>query len=134
MNILFVCKHNRFRSKVAEAYFNKVNKNKKIVADSAGLFPGRPISENLKRIAKSMGLKLEGRPKPITTDLLRRQNVIIIVADNVPRSIFTNKKPEKIVWKINDTTEDNHGEIRKIISQIMDRIDHLNLTKVNKRD
>ena len=27
-NILFVCKYNRFRSKVAEAYFNSLNKNK----------------------------------------------------------------------------------------------------------
>jgi len=37
MKILFVCKHNRFRSKVAEAFFNKLKKNKKIKAESAGL-------------------------------------------------------------------------------------------------
>jgi len=27
MKIPFICKYNRFRSKIAEAYFNKINKN-----------------------------------------------------------------------------------------------------------
>ncbi len=30
MNIIFVCKYNRFRSRVAEAYFKKINKDKNI--------------------------------------------------------------------------------------------------------
>jgi protein-tyrosine-phosphatase len=34
MNILFACKHNRLRSKVAEALFRKYNKNKKIKVKS----------------------------------------------------------------------------------------------------
>ena len=36
MKILFVCKYNRFRSKVAEAMFNFYNSNKKNEAKSAG--------------------------------------------------------------------------------------------------
>ena len=36
-NILFVCKHNVFRSKIAEAYFKKVNQNREINAKSAGI-------------------------------------------------------------------------------------------------
>ena len=35
--ILFVCKHNVFRSRTAEVLFNKYNKNKKYSANSAGL-------------------------------------------------------------------------------------------------
>ena len=45
MNILFVCRYNRFRSRTAEAYFKKINKNKKIKVKSAGIFKGNyPLS------------------------------------------------------------------------------------------
>jgi len=37
INILFICKHNLFRSQVAENFFNKLNKNKKYKSDSAGI-------------------------------------------------------------------------------------------------
>ena len=40
MKILFICKYNAFRSKVAESYFNKMNKNKKIKAFSRGFIMG----------------------------------------------------------------------------------------------
>ena len=36
MKILFICKYNRFRSRVAAAYFKKINKNSKIKVESAG--------------------------------------------------------------------------------------------------
>ena len=39
-SILFVCKYNRFRSRVAEAYFKKINKNKNISVKSAGIIKG----------------------------------------------------------------------------------------------
>ena len=35
--ILFVCKFNRFRSKVAEAYFKKINRNRRIKERRFGL-------------------------------------------------------------------------------------------------
>jgi len=35
MKILFLCKYNRFRSKVAEAVFNKLNHNNHMSAESA---------------------------------------------------------------------------------------------------
>jgi protein-tyrosine-phosphatase len=37
VKVLFVCKHNRFRSKVAEAIFKKFTANLDVFADSAGL-------------------------------------------------------------------------------------------------
>ena len=46
-NILFVCKYNRFRSKIAEAYFNKINKNKLVSVKSAGIIRGNPVSKDI---------------------------------------------------------------------------------------
>ncbi len=53
INILFVCRYNRFRSRVAEAYFKKINKNFKV--KSAGLFKGRPLSPKTIKEAKKFG-------------------------------------------------------------------------------
>lgn len=123
--ILFVCKHNRFRSKVAEAFFNKFNKNVNYAAVSAGLIPGTyPLDETQVRIAKEFGIKLSGRPKPITTDLLKKINLMIIVADNVPAEIFNNQKygRKEIVWSIGDDYTGRNEDISNIINKIRKKV------------
>jgi len=55
MKIAFVCKYNRFRSQIAEAYFNKLNKNKSIKVYSAGVIKGWPIAKTTKRLLKNWG-------------------------------------------------------------------------------
>lgn len=124
-NLLFVCKHNRFRSKVAEAFFNKYNKNKNYKAYGAGLLPGRyPLDEIQVKVAKEFGINLKGKPKPITTDLLRKTDFLIIVADNVPPEIFDSKKygKKEEIWNIQDTVNDEEGEVRQIILKIEKKV------------
>ena len=123
--ILFICKHNRFRSKVAEAFFNKHNKNKDYVAISAGLLPGRyPLDKLQTRVAKKFGLKLKGKPKAITTEVLMKTYLMVIVADNVPTEIFNNEKygRKEIVWEIEDSYNDDFDETYKIISKIKEKV------------
>ena len=60
--------------------------------------------------------------------MLRWQDILIIVADNVPRALFEdNKKYGKklIVWKIKDETEGNKNNMRKIIKAIMSKVNKL---------
>ncbi len=124
-NILFVCKHNRFRSKVAEAFFKKYNRNKNYFAYSAGLLPGKyPLENTQVNVAKSFGINLEGKPKPATMDLLMKMNIVVIVADNVPPKILSNKKynREEKVWKIRDVSTNNYEDIAKVIAQIEKKV------------
>jgi protein-tyrosine-phosphatase len=127
--ILFVCRYNRFRSRVAEAYFNKTNKNKNFEVRSAGLFQGSfPIAKNEIKVAKKFGLNISGRPKAISADLLNWQNKIIIVANNIPRAIFKSRKWKRdvVVWKIKDVDENFTEErLEKIIKKICRKIDKL---------
>jgi len=121
MKILFVCKHNRFRSKIAEAFFNEFNKNKKNVAKSAGIIRGSSLDNRIVSIAKKLKLTIVGKPTELSTDLLRWQDITIVVADNVPPSIFTSSKnyfKKVIVWKIPDTESKNTKRVNEIISQI----------------
>ena len=107
-NILFVCKYNRFRSKVAESIFNKLNKNKQMKARSAGIIRGSKITKEILDSSNKMGYTIKGKPAGINTDLLIWQDTIIIVANDVPASLFAdNKKYGKklVVWKIPDVKE-----------------------------
>lgn len=131
--ILFVCKHNMFRSKIAEIYFKKINRNKDIVATSAGLIRGySPLEKREVIIAKEFGINLRGKPRGLSVDLVRKQNLIIIVANDVP-NIFNNKsyidfkKTKVIVWKIpDDPGAKNLDKLRRIIKSIMKKIEELN--------
>ena len=125
MNILFVCKYNRFRSKVAEAFFNKYNKNKLNFAKSAGLIKGSyPLDSLQVKVADEIGIKLKGNPQGLSTELLKWSDLYVIVADDVPSDIFKaeeyGKKIEK--WNIKDVEFDDENENKSIILQIENKI------------
>ena len=125
-NILFVCKHNVFRSKVAEAYFKKINKNRKINASGVGIIKSDVLSKEEKEIinfqrktAKKFGIDVQDGSNTLSTSLLKKQDLIIIVADDVPKQIFKNKfylKPglKVIVWNIPDVKKE---KVMKILSK-----------------
>jgi len=131
LNILFVCKYNRFRSRVAEAYFKKINKNKDINIKSAGVIKGNPVNELSAKIARKFKINIKGKTKGLTPKILEWQNMIVIVADDVPASIFSNNKKyskKVIVWKIADVREseiNTKGKIQ-VIKKIIKRIEGLN--------
>jgi protein-tyrosine-phosphatase len=129
MKIIFVCKYNRFRSRIAEAYFKQINKNKNIQAESAGLLPGHyPLDKEEVEVARKNGLKLSGRPRGLSTDLLREIDLVVIAADNVPRSIFNyDRYKGKIkVWRIKDiTSTDGKVLIEKRIKKIKKKVEKL---------
>ena len=126
MKILFICKWNRFRSRTAEAYFNKINKNKQIKAESAGLFQGSyPLSVNQVKAGKELGINMNGKPRTISYKLLQEIDLIVITANDVPKQAFkTQYYTGKIkVWKIPDVDsgrdiEENKKIIRKIFKKV----------------
>lgn len=127
MKILFVCKHNRFRSKVAEAFFKKFNKNKRNRADSAGVFKGIPASYNVINIGKELGIKISKFTCGLKEEMLSDYDLIVIVGDNIDPKIFDDKRKKRkiIVWKIPDTSQDNKKQILEISQQIGKKVKNL---------
>lgn len=126
MNILFVCKYNRFRSKIAEAYFKKVNKDKTLKAKSAGVIEGNPISPGIRAVAKRNDLTITGKPRHLSVPLLRWMDVVIIVADDVPKSIFSASKDhgkKVILWRIPDCNETETKKADRAVEAIKNKID-----------
>jgi len=135
-NILFVCRYNRFRSRIAKAYFDKINKNKNIKTKSAGVIEGSPVDKNALRITKKVGLNIKGKPQGLTSPLMKWQNITVVVADNVPPQIFDrNKKYGKkvIVWKIKDCDEKINRTGEKVLKDIMKKVDQLVKNLENKK-
>jgi len=125
MKILFICKFNRFRSKVAEAVFNKLNKNSENKCKSAGIIRGRPLDKLQVSVAKKRGFNINSKPHGLTSEMLIWQNLIVIVADDVPRELFKDniKYGKKlIVWKIPDVFSNNEKDIEKTISLIENKV------------
>ena len=122
MKILFICKHNRFRSRVAVSYFNKINKNKEHKAKGAGIYSDYYSLDKIEvSIAKKMGVDISGKPKKVNDKLLKWQDRIIIVADDVKKSQIKNYNKYKILfWKIHDV--DDAKDVKKAIKQTIKKI------------
>ena len=128
INILFVCRGNRRRSRLAEAYFKKVNKNKNIKVESAGLFRGQPLLKKDILAAKRVGLNINRKPKEISTNLLAWQNITVIVANDVPKATFNEsiKRGKKVIkWKISDENIKTNEDYQKLVSKIQKKVDKL---------
>ena len=125
-NILFVCRFNRTRSRIAEAYFNKINKNKNFRAQGAGLFKGSPVGKEDIKLAKKFGIDIKGKVQGISSKLLAWQTLTIIVADDVTPEIFNRNKKhgmKLLVWKIKDSQYQKDPD--KLVKDIIKKVDSL---------
>lgn len=135
--ILFVCKHNIFRSRIAEEFFKVLNKNKNYRASSAGIIKwnnkdlkGDTGFDSEKRVAKEFGINLKVKSRGLDSSILKTTDTLIVVADDVSLEIFRDKsfKGKLIVWKVSDVKQrDKKKDIiaRNAVEEIEKRIKNL---------
>ncbi|MBW2967658.1 low molecular weight phosphatase family protein [Candidatus Woesearchaeota archaeon] len=133
MNILFICRYNKFRSKIAEAFFNKHYKGTKHKAKSAGIIRGSPVDDEIRACAKRNGVKVSGGSYGIDVPILRWHDMMVIVAEGIPKELFA--KDERRFgrklrhWKIPDihghddagrdrTAKEIEKKVKRLISEI----------------
>jgi len=124
-NILFVCKHNAFRSKFAESIFKSLNTKAGYKVKSAGIISSSVLNPFQQKIGKSLGFKINGYPMPLKLTDLFWADFIIVVANDVPPVLFDSMKKrgkKVIVWKIPDARSNNEVTVKKILSLIEDKI------------
>ena len=92
---------------------------------------GTPISNRIKNITKKNKINITGSPKYISDEVLRKQDIIINVAYNVPGSIFREYKNAKTInWKIRDVHEnlslkDYNLHTNRVINRIEKKVKRL---------
>lgn len=82
-------------------------------------------------VCKEFGLILPNQSKTLSLENLRKQDLIVIVADDVPKKIFENPDyhlNEIKKWKIKDVDSSNLDKkrIRPIVKKIIDNVEELN--------
>ncbi len=123
MKILFVCKYNRFRSKVAEAIFLALNKNKKIKVRSRGMMLDKKnhyVARSVISIMRKKGYKVGGKSARIRKKDILWGDKIIVVADNVR---LRNRKV--IYWKVSDVSQSYFQGIKTRVNSIEKRVRNL---------
>ncbi len=139
MKLIFICKHNVFRSRVAEEYFKKTNKDPKIKVISRGLIMGGQSDPAQREIAKKLlGIKIEGRkPVPLTLPELIGADLVIVVANDIPSVVFDYQRitieKKVVIWNIKDEQLQNKENIKRTILSIKEKVDQLNKKLEKKR-
>ena len=139
MKILFVCKHNVFRSRVAEEYFKKINRSKNAEVISRGLIMGGNSDIEQRRIPKNLlGVDIAKRkPIPLTIPEMMKTDMIIVVANDIPKIIFDYKrfslKGKVVIWNVPDEQRMNKRNIRKSTLLIKKKVDELNRNLEKKK-
>ena len=124
-NILFVYRYNRFRSKIAEAYYN--SKNPENPSKGAGYFPGIPLSQDIFDCANSFGLELEDKTQGLNHDLIMWSDTIIVIDHADPMNVFedyiNNDGKNVTHWDIPDIQDDSVEKRKSTAKEIMKKID-----------
>lgn len=84
--VLFVCVHNAGRSQMAEAYFNRLARERSLdmEAVSAGTAPGERVNPVAATAMAEVGVSLDGHcPRPLTSALAAQADRIITMGCGV---------------------------------------------------
>src|SRR5947209_17461611 len=119
--ILFVCVHNAGRSQMAEAFFNRLARERGLDAraESAGTAPGERVNPVAAQVMTEAGVSLEGhRPRPLTPAMAAAADRIITMgcgvdADACPAGTYITED-----WQLPDP----HGQPPEVVRQIRDQV------------
>ncbi len=134
MKILMVCKHNRFRSKVAEAIALRMGRKNEYKSAGIRLDLMRPyVCENVKKELATRGiLEIDEKSRLVNEFDLRWADKIIIVANNIDKNIFDGRTGAAIEkWNIPDADESDAERIGKIVGKI-ERMVKMLISSANK--
>lgn len=133
MKILFICKYNRLRSKIAESLFRYHDKDKKHEIKSAGMrsyFLSPYIVEKAKKMLEQRGARVEDESSNMINDyLIKWADKIIVVANDVDFKLFPKSKTE--VWEVEDIAEKEDKIVSLKIDEIEQKVIKL-IEKLNK--
>jgi protein-tyrosine-phosphatase len=126
MKILFICKHNKFRSKVSETLFKNLNKNPRVKAESAGIVGSmHSTPKSVARVLKEKGYNFKNRvARRVDPSTINDYDIVVIAADNVDPKFFSSSGylGKIIWWKISDCCEDDIFGIKERVEEIEGKV------------
>lgn len=126
--ILFVCVHNAGRSQMAEAFFNRIARERGLeaVGVSAGTAPGGEVNPVAVQAMEEFGISMEGqRPKLLTAEMAAQAERVITMGCGVEASMCPAGTYISEDWGLADPKGQSLEGVRAVRDQIRDRIDEL---------
>jgi protein-tyrosine-phosphatase len=108
--------------------FNKLNKNKKIIAESAGIIGSiHNTPKSVIDILKEKGYTIKRKiARRVDCVKIKDYDLIIITADNVNPLFFKDSFNKKIIWwKITDCMDTDINGIKKRVDEIETKVKNL---------
>ena len=116
MNILFLCKANLFRSRMAHEFFEMYNKNNNHIVDSAALIydfktPHKLVINAMKEINVDISNK---NPKKVNQDLIDWADLIVLMFPDLEEPLKKFEVADKIIeiWEIEDIVTSSNDDDR----------------------
>jgi arsenate reductase len=127
-HILFVCVHNAGRSQMAEAFFNRLARERGLDASaaSAGTAPGEHVNPVAAAAMAEAGISLEGRhPRWLTPQLAQEADRIItmgcgVESDMCPAGTYLTED-----WQLPDPHGQPIERVRRIRDAVRARVEAL---------
>jgi N-acetylglutamate synthase-like GNAT family acetyltransferase/protein-tyrosine-phosphatase len=120
--VLFVCVENAGRSQMAEG-FAKANG---LVASSAGTVPAEKVNPIVVEAMKERGITLSVKPRLLTQEMIRMADLVVTMGCSVeevcPASVIQQIQKKLVDWHIEDPKGKPLEEVRKIRTQIENKV------------
>ncbi len=126
--ILFVCGHNAGRSQMAEAFLNRLARERGLYvqSESAGTGPADRINPAAKAAMEELGLSMEAQhPKVMTQEMVNRAERIITMGCGVDVAACPAKFLVTEDWGLDDPAGQPVETVRRIRDEIRDRVETL---------
>jgi arsenate reductase (thioredoxin) len=124
-SVLFVCVHNAGRSQMAEAFFNKLAKERGLeaAAVSAGTAPGQQVNPVAAQAMAEVGVSLEGRrPRQLTPELAAAADRIITMGCGVEAEMCPAGSYITEDWQLPDPHDQPIEAVREVRDAVRQRV------------
>ena len=120
--MLFVCVENAGRSQMAEGFARAYG----LDASSAGTVPAGKVNPVVVEAMKERGIALPAKPKLLTEQMINEADLVVTMGCSVeqvcPKPLVQQMQKKLVDWHIEDPKGKRIEDVRKIRTQIEDKV------------
>ena len=122
--VLFACVHNAGRSRLAEAWFNRLADPARVRAISAGTQPADSVHPEVVRVLEQEGMAdTLAAPRLLTPDLIREASLVVTMGCGESCPVIVGQ--ERDDWPVPDPKGRPLAEVEAISRSVRERVEDL---------
>ena len=124
MRVLFVCRGNRSRSQIAEAFFRKFYPQHSVLsAGTVALHSGEALPEYVIRVLKEEGIDAsDHRVKKVTSEMIESSDRVIVLCSKKECPNFLVQSSKVEYWNVEDPEYQGEKALRHSVRVLKERV------------